>query len=100
MSSIPVLEYVIASIAHSATPAIRPAHRHPPRHPQQNGNSAQIAAAAWFGFANPSDHRTISPDMYSITATLIKASRGLDHATNKPARGNTGPARAGWRAVD
>ena len=31
MSNIPVLEYVIASITHSATPAIRPAHRSAPR---------------------------------------------------------------------
>ena len=45
-SSIPVLEYVSASITQSATPTSRPAHRHTPRHPQQNGNAAQIAAAA------------------------------------------------------
>ena len=45
-TTIPVLEYVIAIITHSATPAIRPAQRHLPRHPQQNGNNAHIAAAA------------------------------------------------------
>ena len=42
----PVREYVMASITQSAAPMSRPTHRHPPRHPQQNGNSAQIAAAA------------------------------------------------------
>ena len=60
-TSAPVLEYVIASITQSATPTSRPAHRHPPRHPQQNGNSAQIAAAAWLGFANPNPMRATSP---------------------------------------
>jgi hypothetical protein len=45
-TSAPVREYVIASITQSATPATRPIHSHPPRHPQQNGNAAQIAAAA------------------------------------------------------
>ena len=66
MSSIPVLEYVIASITQSATPAIRPAHRHLPRHPQQNGNNAQIAAAAWFGLKNPNPILTKSPATNSI----------------------------------
>jgi hypothetical protein len=28
----------------------KPTHRHLPRHPQENGNSAQIAAAACGGF--------------------------------------------------
>ena len=45
-TAIPVLEYVIASITQSATPTSRPAHRHLPHHPQQNGNNAHIAAAA------------------------------------------------------
>jgi hypothetical protein len=63
----PVREYVIASITHSATPTIRPVHRHLPHHPQQNGNSAQIAAAAWLGFANPKAKRAISPTTNSIT---------------------------------
>jgi hypothetical protein len=44
----------------------KPTHRHLPHHPQQNGNSAQIAAAAWLGFAKPKPHRTTSPDIYSI----------------------------------
>ena len=63
----PVLEYVIASITQSAMPISRPAQRHLPRHPQQNGNAAQIAAAAWLGFANPNPCRTRSPTTKSTT---------------------------------
>ena len=66
MSNIPVLEYVIASITQSATHAIRPAHRHLPRHPQQNGNNAQIAAAEWLGFENPKPSLTTSPTTNSM----------------------------------
>ena len=75
----PVLEYVVASITQSATPAIRPAHRHPPPHPQQNGNNAQIAAAAWFGFAKPNPCRTRSPTMKSTTHQPSAALDGLHH---------------------
>ena len=46
---------------------LRPGLRHPPRHPQQNGNSAQTAAAAWLGFANPNPCRTRSPTTKSTT---------------------------------
>ena len=71
-TAIPVLEYVIASITQSATPATLPHHCNAPRagrartpaappHPQQNGNAAQIAAAAWLGFAKPNPCRTRSP---------------------------------------
>ena len=49
MSSIPVREYVIASITQSAAPAICPTHRHTPPHPQQNGNISPITATARFG---------------------------------------------------
>ena len=38
-----------------------------PPHPQQNGNNAQIAAAAWLGFANPNPCRTTSPMAKSTT---------------------------------
>jgi len=37
-----------------------------PRHPQQNGNNAQIAAAAWFGLKNPNPILTKSPATNSI----------------------------------
>jgi hypothetical protein len=63
----PVREYVIASIMKSTMLDTKPTHRHLPRHPQQNGNSAQIAAAAWLGFANPKAKRAISPTTNSIT---------------------------------
>ncbi len=62
----PVREYVIASITQSATPTSRPAQCHLPRHPQQNGNNAQIAAAAWFGLKNPNPILTKSPATNSI----------------------------------
>ena len=89
-TAIPVLEYVIASIAQSATPAIRPTHRSAPRngrarspsaprHPQHNGNSAQIAAAAWLGFAKPSPCRTTSPTTKSTTRQPSAALDGLQH---------------------
>ena len=55
------------------------AHRHPPRHPQQNGNSAQIAAAAWLGFANPNPCRTTSPTTKSTTHQPSAALDGLKH---------------------
>ena len=42
-------------------------------HPQQNGNSAQIAAAAWLGFANPKPCRTTSPTTKSTTATFCRS---------------------------
>jgi hypothetical protein len=62
----PVREYVMASITQSAAPMSRPTHRHLPRHPQQNGNNAQIAAAAWFGLKNPNPILTKSPATNSI----------------------------------
>jgi hypothetical protein len=67
----PVREYVIASIMKSTMLDTKPTHRHLPRHPQQNGNNAQIAAAAWLGFAKPKPHRTTSPDIYSISIQNI-----------------------------
>ena len=57
----PVREYVMTSITQSTMAKIQPTHRHLPRHPQQNGNSAQIAAAAWLGFANP--NRILPPPL-------------------------------------
>ena len=74
-TTIPVLEYVIASITQSETPTSHPTHRHPPRHPQQNGNAAQIAAAAWLGFANPNPCRTRSP---TTKSTTLQPSAALD----------------------
>ena len=69
----------MASITQSAAPMSRPAHRHPPRHPQQNGNSAQTAAAAWLGFANPNPCRTTSPTTKSTTHQPSAALDGLKH---------------------
>ena len=56
----PVREYVIASIMINTILNAKPTHRHLPRHPQQNGESAHIAATAWFGFAKPKARRTSS----------------------------------------
>lgn len=55
----PVLDCVSASITHKRTNSTRPSHTHR-GHPQQNGKSAHIAAAAWFGFAKPKARRTSS----------------------------------------
>ena len=74
-TSMPVREYVIASITQSATPTSRPAQCHLPRHPQQNGNNAQIAAAAWLGFAKPKPCRTTSP---TTKSTMHLPSAALD----------------------
>ena len=60
MSTSPVLDCVNASITQSATNANRPSHVYR-RHPEKNGASAQISAAAWLGFANPNPCRTASP---------------------------------------
>ena len=35
-----------------------------PPHPQQNGNSAQIAVAAWLGFAKPNDRRYVAGEFH------------------------------------
>lgn len=51
------------------------AHRHLPHHPQQNENSAQIAAAAWLGFANPNPMRATSPTTNSITLMIVQLLR-------------------------
>ena len=56
----PVLDCVSASITHKRTNSTRPSHTHR-IHPQQNGKSAHIAAAAWLGFAKPNPCRTTSP---------------------------------------
>lgn len=66
----PVREYVIISITKSAAPMSRPTHRHTPPHPQQNGNAAQIAAAAWLGFAKPNPCRTKPLTVNSIILIL------------------------------
>jgi hypothetical protein len=75
----PVLEYVMASITQSAAPMSRPTQRHLPRHPQQNGNNAQIAVAAWLGFAKPNPCRTTSPTTKSTTHQPSAALDDLQH---------------------
>lgn len=45
-----------------------------PPHPQQNGNSSQIAAAAWFGFAKPNNRRYVAGDFhgkFKLSFTII-----------------------------
>ena len=61
----PVRENVAANIAQSTTLDETPTHR-PLFHPQQNGITAQIAAAAWFGLKNPNPILTKSPATNSI----------------------------------
>ena len=61
-----------------------PSHRHPPPHPQQNGNSAQIAAAAWLGFAKPNPCRTTSPTTKSTTQPATNTD--LSHSKGKASR--------------
>ena len=83
----PVLDCVSASITHKRTNSTRPSHTHRV-HPQQNGKSAQIAAAAWLGFVKPNPCRTKSPTTKSTTRQPSAALDGLQH----PLRDDNGPS--------
>ena len=74
----PVLDCVSASITHKRTSSTRPSHTHR-IHPQQNGKSAHIAAAAWLGFAKPNPCRTKSPTTKPTTHQPSAALDDLQH---------------------
>ena len=81
----PVLDCVSASITHKRTNITRPSHIYR-IHPQQSGNNAQIAAAAWLGFVKPNPCRTKSPTTKSIIVdpiyTVITWTSSAEYLTN------------------
>ena len=67
---IPVRDCVSSSAANNTSERAQPS-RKCRRHPQQNGKSAHIAAAAWLGFAKPNPMRATSPTTNSTMQFLF-----------------------------